>query len=149
MVMEDYNLLDYNQHQPMKRAPTLVIGPSLVFLAPSKKGQRSPILKCKILLASLMPISDCHQSAAPLLCSSTMSSLLINTVGHCQVIKHQGLNMSSSRSVTQGVHHRVHSVVCIITSSHHSMYRRVCIIECSSHHGRASSQSIDHNFTVH
>ena len=30
-----------------------------------------------------------------------------------------------------------------------SIYRRVCIIECSSQHGRASSQSIDHNFTVH
>ena len=30
-----------------------------------------------------------------------------------------------------------------------SRYRRVCIIKCSSQHGRASSQSIDHNFTVH
>ena len=47
MVMEDYNLLDYNQHQIMKRAPTLVTGPSLVFLDPTKKGLTSPILKYK------------------------------------------------------------------------------------------------------
>ena len=50
--MEDNNLLDYNQHQLMKIAPTLIIGPSLVFLAPNNKGLRSPILKCKIILAS-------------------------------------------------------------------------------------------------
>ena len=50
--MEDYNLLDYNQHQLMKIAPTLVTEFDLVFLAPTKKGLRSPILKCKILLAS-------------------------------------------------------------------------------------------------
>ena len=62
--MEDYNLLDYNQHQLMKREPTLVTRPILVLLAPTKKGLRSPILNCKIPFASLMPISDCHQSAA-------------------------------------------------------------------------------------
>ena len=50
--MEDNNLLDYNQHQLMKRSPTLITGPSMVFLAPAKKGFRIPILKCKILLAS-------------------------------------------------------------------------------------------------
>ena len=71
MLMEDYNLLDYNQHQLMKRAPTLVRGPDLVFLAPTKKGLRSTILKCKTLLASLISISNCHQSAA-------QPSLLIN-----------------------------------------------------------------------
>ena len=93
--MEDYNLLYYNQHQLMKRAPTLVTGPSLVFLAPTKKGLRSPILKCKTLLASLMPISDCHQSAAIIyLCCSInlywstsahytlLVNLLINTTGN-------------------------------------------------------------------
>ena len=52
MVMEDYNLLDYNQHQLMKIAPTLVIEPNLVFLAPTKKGLRNPILKYKTQLAS-------------------------------------------------------------------------------------------------
>ena len=35
--MEYYNPLDYNQRQLMKRAPTIVTGPSLVFLAPTKK----------------------------------------------------------------------------------------------------------------
>ena len=49
--MEDNNLLDYNQYQLMKRAPTLITGPDLVFLVPTKKGLRSPILKFKILLA--------------------------------------------------------------------------------------------------
>ena len=53
MVMEDYNVLDDNQRQLMKRAPTLVTGPNLVFLAPTKKGLRNPIIKCKIQLASL------------------------------------------------------------------------------------------------
>ena len=43
----------------------------MVFLAPTKKGLRNPILKCKNQLASLMSISDCHQSAA-------QSYLLIN-----------------------------------------------------------------------
>ena len=51
--MEDYNLLDYNQHQLVKRAPSLLTGPNMFFLAPTKKGLRSPILKCKILLASI------------------------------------------------------------------------------------------------
>ena len=69
--MKDYNILNYNQHQLIERAATLVTGPNLVFLAPTKKGLRSPILKCKIILASLMPISDCHQSAA-------QPSMLIN-----------------------------------------------------------------------
>ena len=83
MVMRDYNIFDYNQHQLMKRAPTLVTGPSLVFLDPTKKSLRSPILKCKIPLASLMPIFYCHQSAAQpslliILCLSTLSSLLVN-----------------------------------------------------------------------
>ena len=49
--MEDNNLLDYNHHQLMKRAQTLITGPNVVFLAPTNKGLRSPILKCKILLA--------------------------------------------------------------------------------------------------
>ena len=52
LYMEDNNLLDYNQHQLMKIAPTLITGPNLVFLAPTKKGLSIPILKCKILLTS-------------------------------------------------------------------------------------------------
>ena len=73
MVMEDFNLLDYNQHQLMKRAPTLITGPSMVFLAPTKKSLRSPIIKCKIPLASLMPIFDRHQSVAHhSICSSML-----------------------------------------------------------------------------
>ena len=43
--MEDNNILDYNKHQLMKRAPTLITGPNLVFLAPTKKGLRILILK--------------------------------------------------------------------------------------------------------
>ena len=50
--MEYFNLRDYNQHQLIRTSPTLMIGPSLVFLTPTKKGLRSPILKCKILLGS-------------------------------------------------------------------------------------------------
>ena len=50
--MEDFNLRDYNQHQLMKRAPTLITGPNLVFLAPTRKGLRSLVPKWKILLAS-------------------------------------------------------------------------------------------------
>ena len=65
--MEDNNLLNYNQRQLMKRAPTLITGPSLVFLAPTKKGLRSPILKCKILLAS-NHMALLHNQ--PLLCTS-------------------------------------------------------------------------------
>ena len=38
LYMEDKNILDYNHHQLMKRAPTLITEPSLVFLAPTKKG---------------------------------------------------------------------------------------------------------------
>ena len=76
--MEDYNLLDYNKHQLMKREPTLVTRPNLVFLSPTKKGLRSPVLKCKILVARLIPIFDCNQSVAhqPLL-KTIGSSLLI------------------------------------------------------------------------
>ena len=73
LYIEDNNLLDYNQHQLMKRAPTLITRPNLVFLAPTKKWLRNTILKCKILLASLMSISDCHQSAS-------QPSLLMKTV---------------------------------------------------------------------
>ena len=89
--MEDYNILDYNHPQLIKKKSTLVMGPSLVFLAPTKKDLRSPILKCKIPLASLMPIFDCHQSAAhqPLLVNQLIKTagqallitLLVNTAG--------------------------------------------------------------------
>ena len=67
--MEDYNLLDYNQHQFIKRAPTLVI-----FKSPTKKCLRIPILKFKIILAILMPIFDCHQFVAH---HSIFSSMLL------------------------------------------------------------------------
>ena len=56
----DYNILDYNQHQLMKREPTLVTGLGLVFLAPNKKGLRSPILKCKTYLASISAHVSLH-----------------------------------------------------------------------------------------
>ena len=78
--MEDFNLLDYNQHQLMKREPSLVTRPKLVFLAPTNKGLRSLILKCKILLANLMPITDCHLSVVQpsLLINLCSSTLLVN-----------------------------------------------------------------------
>ena len=80
MVMEDYNLLDYNQHQLIKRAPTLITRPGVVFLAPTKKGLRSPILKCQTQLASLMSIFDCHQSdAQPLILINLLSSTYKST----------------------------------------------------------------------
>ena len=96
--MEDYNLLDYNRHQLMKRALTLLTRPILVFLAPTMKGLRSPILKCKIPLASLMPISDCHQSVAhqPLFINTAGQSLL-NTIG-------QSLSACSILSSTPALH---------------------------------------------
>ena len=71
--MEDNNILDYNQHQLMKRAPTLIAGPSLVFLDPTKKDLMSPILKCKILLARNHMALLQNQ---PLLCTSIS---LLNT----------------------------------------------------------------------
>ena len=57
--MEDLNLHNYNQHQMIRRAPTLMTRPSLVFLAPNKKGLRNPILKCKPQLAILMSLCHC------------------------------------------------------------------------------------------
>ena len=70
--MEDFNLRDYNQHQLMKRAPTPVTRYIFVFLAPTKKGLRNPVFKCKAQLASLISISNCHQFVAIIyLCSST------------------------------------------------------------------------------
>ena len=131
MVMEDYNLLDYNQHQTMKIAPTLRTESNLVFLAPTKKGLRSLILKCKILLASLMPIFDCHQSAAQpslliILCSliSAGQPLLITL---CQSTHQQCWSISAHVHIT-----------IIIKSMHASRYQdhhqglqhhhRVCII---------------------
>ena len=65
--MEGYNLLNYNQHQLMKIAPTLITGPNLVFLAPTNKGLRSQILKCKILPAS-NHMALLHNQ--PMLCTS-------------------------------------------------------------------------------
>ena len=73
--MEDFNILGYNQHQLVKRAPTLITGPSLVFLTPTKKGLRSPIIKCKIPLGSNL-MALLHNQ--PLLCLS----LLLNTSVH-------------------------------------------------------------------
>ena len=106
--MEDKNLLDYNQHQLMKRASTLITRPNLVFLALANNGLRSPILKCNIILTgnhmallqkqSLLHTSiSVHHSAgqyahhwlsslfliiAPHLCWSS-SLLLITTAHHC------------------------------------------------------------------
>ena len=92
----------------MKRAPTLITRPNLVFLAIANKGLRSPILKCNIILAgnhmallqkqSLLHTSiSVHHSAgqyahhwfsslcliiSPHLCWSS-SLLLITTAHHC------------------------------------------------------------------
>ena len=93
--MEDNNILNYNQHQLMKREPTLITGTNLVFLAPTKKGLRSPILKCKILHAMLMSIYDCHQSTSQPL-------LLINLVKYA----HQSLLVSMLITLVKSAHQR-------------------------------------------
>ena len=114
MVMEDFNLLNYNQQQFMKREPILVRGPNLVFLAPTKKGLTSPILKYKTQLAS----RSSHVSLHIKLCWSTSShnsllvNLLINTTGQslfaCSFCSSTLLVLSSSTtaliicSITQG-----------------------------------------------
>ena len=81
LYMEDKNLLNYNQHQMMKRAPNLITGPSLVFLTPTKKGLRSPILKCKIILASNH--NDLLHNQ-PMLCISISTHQ--STGQHCSLI---------------------------------------------------------------
>ena len=78
--MEDFNIRDFNQHQLIKREPTLIEIPGFVFLAPAKNGLRSPILKCKTQLASLMSIFDCHQyNAQPLILIKILSSTYQST----------------------------------------------------------------------
>ena len=67
LSLEDNNLLDYNQHQLMKREPNLVTVPNLVFLAPTMKGLRSPFLMCKNILAR-NHMALMHNQ--PLLCTS-------------------------------------------------------------------------------
>ena len=139
MIMEDYNLLDYNQHQLMKRTQIPVIGSNLVFLTPTKKGLMSPILKCKTQLASISAHVPLHnntlvhnptQSTAAnhqqfCCCHATLSEvcssiIIINQI--CIIIK--------CASLQQGfLHHSVIIIVCreaciiILTSMHHC----VCI----------------------
>ena len=101
-----------------KKSTNSETGPSLVSLAPTKNGLRSPILKCKSILASLMLISDCHQSAAHQHCSSSTNqlcsslllviglliwfifSMLLITVSHhcCSSTLLVTINSSTSRS---------------------------------------------------
>ena len=88
--MEDNNLLDYNQHLLIKRAPTLITGPSLVFLAPTKKGLKSLILKCKQSYGSVaQPTSALHINLCSSLCWST---LLINLWSICSSISSQSIH---------------------------------------------------------
>ena len=68
MVMEDFKLRDYNQHQLMKRAWTLITGPNLVFLAPTKKGLRNPIPK-----VARLNLQVWCQSSLSLTCCSRIS----------------------------------------------------------------------------
>ena len=94
MVMEDYNLLDYNQHQLMKRGPTLVRGSILVLLAPTKKGLRrvqswsasfhlqawcQSLIVINLLLNHLCSSTSAHRSLLVNLLT-TLCNLLIN---HC------------------------------------------------------------------
>ena len=84
LYMEENNLLDYNHLQQMKRAPTLITRPILVFLAPTKNGLRIPILKCNIRLARnhMAPLHN-----QPLLCTSI--SAHHSTGQHCSSISGQ------------------------------------------------------------
>ena len=104
---------DYNRD--VKSAPTLHPGPCLVFLDPAKKDLRSPILKCKILLARNHMALLQNQ---PLLCTSISlliiasqhccsSLLLVNTTGYYQVInRYVKLSMSSRyQNHHQGLEH--------------------------------------------
>ena len=85
----------------MKRAPTLIIGPNLVFLAPTKKGLSSPIIKCKILLAS-NHMALLHNQ--PLLCTSISSHHFAGQ--HCSSIS------------GQSAHHCCSTVLLITTALH-------------------------------
>ena len=107
--MEDYNLLDYNQHQLMKRTPTLVTGPNLVFLAPTKKVLRIPILKCKIIIVrnhmAILPNQ-------PLICTSISPH---HSVGQSATTTH---HCYSSLFLISIAHHYCSSLL-LITAAHH------------------------------
>ena len=90
MVMEYYSLLDYNQHQLMKRSPNLVTGPSLVFLDPNKKGKSSNerlylkywyqyLIFINLLLNHIFLLTSTHQLVNLLI--NTPRQSLLNTVG--------------------------------------------------------------------
>ena len=124
MVMEDYNLLHYSQHQLITTEPTLITRPNLVFLAPTKKFLRSPILKCKIPLASLIPITDCHQFASlPLLLINLRSSTLL--VNHSLLAQSGHQHLLFINVARQSVHVISPSSSSVSACIHH---QRVCII---------------------
>ena len=101
--MEDNNILDYNKHQLMKRAPNLITGPNPVFLAPTKKGLRSPILKCNIILAR-NHMALLHNQA--MLCTS--------------IIAYHSAGQQCS-SISSHSAHPYCSTWLLITNSHQSM----------------------------
>ena len=101
LYMEDNNILDYNQHQLMKGAPSLIIGPNPVSLALTRKGLRNPILKCKIILAR-NHMDLLHNQ--PLICTSISSYQLCRLSARhshqhcCNTL----LNLLCSRSLQYG-----------------------------------------------
>ena len=105
------NILDYNQHQLMKRAPTLITGPNLVFLAPIEKGLRIPILKCKIILVRNHMALLQNQ---PMICTSIYSHHSVDQ--HCSSMSGQSAHPCCSTLLLITIAHQS-MVVCSSTMS--------------------------------
>ena len=123
MVMEDFRIRDYNQHQLMKREPTFITGPGLVFLSLTKKGLRSSILKCNILLERAKTnLCIAHQYIFS-------SQLLISTTHHY---------FSSMFLITTAhqISHPCYSSLLLITIAHLYFSSLLLIILCCCNTGR-------------
>ena len=91
-------------------------GPILVFLAPTKKGLKSPILKCKTQLASLMSLCHCYQLPLSYTFAHQPVNLLLKNL---QVIKrsaympiHQSYCTLQHFSCLQSLHMSSRSAKC-------------------------------------
>ena len=95
----------------MKRAPTLITRPNLVFLSPTKKVLRSPILKCKIILVSNHMALLQNQ---PLLCTSISAHHCCSTLVLIIAAQHY----CSSQLLISAAHHCFWSLL-LISIAHH------------------------------
>ena len=132
--MEDNNILDYNQHQLMKIASTLITGPNLVFLAPTKKGLRSTILKCNIILAR-NHMALLHN--LPMLCTSIIA---YHSAGQqCSSISSHSAQHGFSSQLLINLWSSAHQPCQVCTVGHASLFiilstSKLFINTCSSAH---------------